>query len=153
MVRFFEWCGYNVSSPDKWRNPILNCIDISLVIFYTVLSGMNLKAATPSLLLLLINAVTLSRFILKNLIEQFKVVGSGDDKNKGRITIVHIVKICAGFITMLILAIFLTWSICTTGDLAIIKPIVAIVLGLTFVENIWVIMEQLYGAVPKPLSY
>lgn len=152
MVGFFERCGYNVSSKTM-QNPILNCIDIFFVVGYLVLSSINLRAATPSMLLLGINAVILCRFILKNLIEQVKIAKSADDKNKNRISIVHIVKICVGLIAMVLLTYFFTWSVMTTNNLAIVKPIVFTVLILTFVENIWAIMERMYGAVPKPLSY
>ena len=153
MVKFFNWCGYTVNSPNNLQRPVLNIVDIALVLIYTVLSFRNLLIAKPSVSILIINVVILLRLILKNVIEQGKIADSQDDKNKDHISIVYIVKIVLEACTLILLLAFFIWSVNVTGDLSIVKFIAGVVLVLSFFDNIWTIFERLYDAIPRSLSY
>lgn len=54
MVKLLTWCGYEVKSPNKLQNCVMNIIDGILIIGYFVLSCINIAQSMPSVLLIFI---------------------------------------------------------------------------------------------------
>lgn len=153
IINFFEFCGYDVEDSEEVNNPLLNFIDTLLLIVYILLSFKNIVESESSLILLFINAVTLTRFIVENIIELKKIVNSKINDGKKRISLVHWTKIIIECFSMFILTLVFAWTRITAQDLSVVKFIVSIVIILTFFEDFLKIFERLYQAIPKPLSY
>lgn len=154
MADFLALCGYEVKSVHKLQNLTMNIIDVFLIAGYFILSIMNVLQSTPSNLLIFINAIMLARFIVKNIIEQSRIVNSASGVNKKGITLVHWTKIIIESFCMIFLVICLAEIEVKAIGLADGGQIIAVaVLVVTLLENGWTILERLYDAVPKPLLY
>lgn len=152
MVSFFKKCGYHVNSPNKKQNFVINILDGLLILIYVVLSFINLYGSTPSELVFFLNVITLGRVLLKNLIEQSKVVKVQSGTDTMAITLIHVIKITVeGTLLVSIMAIHI-WEVLKSGTSNAISWVVGVVLFVTLLENLWSMCERLYDATPKPLS-
>ena len=152
MIKIFEKCGYLVNSPNKKQNLVVNVLDGLLVLGYVILSFINLSGATPSELVFFLNIIALGRLILKNIIEQSKIAKTCCGTDTKGITLVHVVKIIAESVVMIMVIAFYLWGKFVANSLEVVKFIVGIVLLITLVENLWSVFERVYDATPKPLK-
>lgn len=155
MIKILKKWGYSIGNEKGCTNIKSNIADIALALLYLFLSVKNVRSKTPSELVFYINMITLGRLIIKNYLEQSKLVrkmSPGDGYTPMGITAVHFVKILLGGATLFFLFLFFFLnkhlSLAVEG---VVVVGVCCVLVMTFLENILSAIERMYEAQPIPL--
>ena len=154
MVKILNRCGYYVGDIKGKINWKSNLIDFILFTVYFILSLINSLSSNPSNLVFVLNTISISRLILKNYIEQCKILSKfpvDEGYVSANITKVHFLKILCETSTLLLLLIFVCWDKFSGNASSAVVLMVVIVLGVTWIENICCMFERLYDAQPMPL--
>lgn len=154
MVKILKKCGYYVENENGRGNLKANVLDCVLFTVYFILSLINSLSSDPSNLVFILNTISISRLILKNYIEQCKIVSKfpvTEEYVPANITIVHVLKIAIESTALLLLLIFVCYNAYTGNASSGVILMVVIVLIVTWIENILCIFERLYDAHPIPL--
>lgn len=154
MVKILKRCGYYVGDVNGKINWKSNFLDCALFTVYFILSLINSLSSNPSNLVFILNTISISRLILKNYIEQCKVVSKfpvDEGYMSANITKVHFLKILCEASALILLLIFVCWNKFSGSASNAVILMVVIVLSVTWVENILCMIERLYDAQPIPL--
>ena len=155
MVKILKKWGYYIGDEKgriNWKSNILDCI---LFTVYFVISLVNSLSSSPSNVVFVLNTISISRLILKNYIEQCKIISNFPKEGgyvSANITKVHYLKIVFEIASLFFLLLFvLVNKLSDDGMSNAITLMVVIVLILTWIENMWSMFERLYDARPLPL--
>ncbi len=151
MVDILKKWGYSVGDVTGRQNFEANMADMVLFSLYFLFSTINLIGSSPSVIVIFLNIVSIVRMVIKNYIEQSKIVAqSQTEKNyiSEKITLVHFTKI---IVEMLILLITLICWLLSNGMGTIALFFVFLNILLTEIENLLSMIERLYDAKPLPL--
>lgn len=154
MVKILKRCGYyvgDIKGKINWKTNVLDCI---LFTVYFVLSLVNSLSSNPSNLVFILNTISISRLILKNYIEQCKIISKfpvDEGYISANITKVHFLKIMFEASALILLLIFVCWNKYSGNASSAVILMVIIVLGVTWIENMLCMFERLYDAQPIPL--
>lgn len=154
MVKILKKWGYYIGDEKgriNWKSNILDCI---LFTVYFVLSLINSLSSNPSNVVFVLNTISISRLILKNYIEQCKIISKFPKKGgyvSANITMVHFLRIVFEIASLFFLLVFVLWNKLSNNMSDAITLMVVIVLILTWIENMWSMFERLYDARPLPL--
>lgn len=154
MVKILKKWGYYIGDEKgriNWKSNILDCI---LFTVYFVISLVNSLSSSPSNVVFILNTISISRLILKNYIEQCKIISKFPTEGgyvSANITKVHYLKIVFEVASLVFLLLFVFVNKLSDGMSNAITLMVVIVLILTWIENMWSMFERLYDARPLPL--
>lgn len=154
MVKILKKCGYYVGNEKGKINWKSNALDCGLFTVYFALSLINSFSSNPSNLVFILNTISISRLILKNYIEQCKIVSKfpvDEGYVPANITKVHFLKITFETSALILLLLFVCWNKCSGSASSAVILMVVIVLVVTWIENILCMFERLYDAQPIPL--
>lgn len=155
MVKILQRCGYyvgDVKGKINWKSNLLDCV---LFTVYFILSLANSISSNPSNLVFILNTISISRMIVKNYIDQCKIVSKFPVDNgyvSANITIVHFSKIVCETSALILLLVFVCWNKFSGNASSAVVLMIIIVLGITWIENILCMFERLYDAQPLPLA-
>lgn len=154
MVKLLKKCGYYIGNENgkiNWKSNILDCV---LFTVYFVISLVNSLSLNPSNSIFVLNTISISRLILKNYIEQCKIVTKFPQKEgyvPTNITMVHFLKIVSETSSLILLLMFVVWNKFSSSMSNGVVLMVIIVLVETWIENVLCMFERLYDAQPIPL--
>lgn len=154
MVKILKRCGYyvgNIKGKINWKSNVLDCV---LFTVYFILSLFNSISSNPSSLVFILNTISISRLIIKNYIEQCRIVSKfpvDEGYVSANITKVHFLKIMCEASALILLLIFVCWNKFSGNASNAVVLMVVIVLGITWIENMLCMFERLYDAQPMPL--
>lgn len=156
MVDLLKKWGYYIGDENGKKNWKTNALDCVLFTVYFILSMWNSMSVNPSKTVFILNTISIGRLILKNYIEQCKIVSETSEENQEdgplKITAIHLLKIMVEITSLVLLlgsALWNSWS--GTMENAITYTMM-VVLIITWFENLLCMIERLYDAHPKQLS-
>lgn len=146
---------YEVKNPKGNDNLSINILDAILFIAYFGVSVFNLKNATPTVYVIVLNEITLLRFIVKNTLEQRRIT----KKSSAKMTKIHIIKIvvefCLVFLSTLVCVYHLTIAEINNCnvDYGLIIIFIFLILVASLFENLLLYLERTFDAVPRLMKY
>ena len=149
MVELFQSLGYTVGNLKGKNHVTINIISLILAVAYLFFSHLNLRQASPSFLMLLINITNLLALILNNVIELLKlsnsskfteVLGMAFSKSP-----IIAIKTCLELGIVLTITFFLVYNLKEVVVVnRLIKGVAYMVLLCTFIENLISVFGRLY---------
>lgn len=154
MVKILKRCGYYVGDTKGKMNKKSNILDCALFTAYFILSLVNSFSTNPSNLVFALNTISISRLILKNYIEQCKIVSKfpvDEGYVSANITKVHFLKIMCEASALLSFLAAVCWNKFSGNASSAVILVVVFMLSVTWIENLLCMFERLYDAQPMPL--
>lgn len=170
MVKILKKWGYYIGNEEGIINRKSNIMDFVLFTAYFLISLYNSLSSNPSKWVFGLNTISIGRLILKNYMEQCKIISEFPKKEgyvSANMTKVHVIKIVGEVAALVLLISAVGWnklndkfnnnmssSITLSGGVSsAITFMVIVVLIVTWVENTLCMFERLYDAKPMPLAF
>lgn len=154
MIKILNNWGYYIGDREGKTNRKANIVDFFLFTIYFVLSLVNSFSANSSNVIFVLNTISIGRFVLKNYMEQCKIVSTfpvSEGFIPANITKVHIVRIVSEATALILVLVFVFWDRLSHDMSDAVALMVVIVIFMTWIENAWCMVERLYDAKPLPL--
>lgn len=154
MVKILKKFGYNIGDETGRNNFKVNILDIILVTTYFVVSLINSLNINPSAFVIILNMISMGRIIIKNYLEQYRIVSKSTEDERylsANITKVHFLKISFEVSSLIFLMFFIFWNFYYDNVYSTVVFLIIVVLVFTWLENILATIEWLYDAKPIAL--
>ena len=154
MVKILRKFGYYIGDENGRNNFKANILDTILFTTYFIISLINSLKVNPSVFVIILNIISMRRIIIKNHLEQYRIVSKSIEDERylsANITKVHFLKISFEVSSLIFLIFFIFWNLYYDNVYSMVVFLMIVVLVFTWLENILSTIEWLYDAKPIAL--